>query len=152
MFGTNLPTTPPTTPFFVNGNAQVGTSGGKLGINMTPTYGLDVTGTMRVNDGTGMAALSNGVLSSTGGFFSSNGTIVNNGSATVPYKNGSFIVTVWNNSYYHTLFGVKIPGFSATMISEYRSETSMITLGYTSMTLVTLGGGTTTWSVTFFPA
>jgi len=151
MFGTNLPTTPPTTPFFVNGNAQVGTSGGKLGINMTPTYGLDVTGTMRVNDGTGMAALSNGVLSSTGGFFSSNGTIVNNGSATVPYKNGSFIVTVWNNSYYHTLFGVKIPGFSATMISEYRSETSMITLGYTSMTLVTLGGGTTTWSVTFFP-
>jgi len=151
MFGTNLPTTPPTTPFFVNGNAQVGTSGRKLGINMTPTYGLDVTGTMRVNDGTGTVALSNGVLSSTGGFFSSNGTIVNNGSATVPYKTGPFIVTVWNDGNYHTIFGVKIPGFSAVMISEYRTDTSMITLGFTSMTLVTLGGGTTTWSVTFFP-
>ena len=152
MFGTNLPTTPPTTPFFVNGNAQVGTTSGKLGINMAPTYSLDVTGTMRVNDGTGTAALSNGVLSSTGGFFSSNGTIVNNGSATVPYKTGPFIVTVWNGGNYHTLFGVKIPGYSTVMISEYRTDRSMITLGYTSMTLVTLSGGTTTWSVTFFAA
>ena len=153
MFGTNLPTTPPTTPFFVNGNAQIGTSGsGRLfGINMVPSYGLDVTGTMRVNDGTGSLSFSNGALSSTGGFFSSNGTVANNGTATIQYKTGSFIITAWNNANYHTLFGVKIPSQAAVTISETKSDLSMIILSFSSFNIITNGGGTTTWSVTFFP-
>ena len=153
MFGTNLPTTPPTTPFFVNGNAQIGTSGsGRLfGINMVPSYGLDVTGTMRVNDGTGSLSFSNGALSSTGGFFSSNGTVANNGTATIQYKTGSFIITAWNNANYHTLFGVKIPSQAAVTISETKSDASMIILSFSSFNIITNGGGTTTWSVTFFP-
>ena len=153
MFGTNLPTTPPTTPFFVNGNAQIGTSGsGRLfGINMVPSYGLDVTGTMRVNDGTGSLSFSNGALSSTGGFFSSNGTVANNGTATIQYKTGSFIITAWNNANYHTLFGVKIPSQAAVTISETKSDASMIILSFSSFNIITNDGGTTTWSVTFFP-
>jgi hypothetical protein len=153
MFGTNLPTTPPTTPFFVNGNAQIGTSGsGSLfGINMVPSYGLDVTGTMRVNDGTGSLSFSNGALSSTGGFFSSNGTVANNGTATIQYKTGSFIITAWNGANYHTLFGVKIPSQAAVTISETKSDASMIILSFSSFNIITNGGGTTTWSVTFFP-
>ena len=153
MFGTNLPTTPPTTPFFVNGNAQIGTSGsGRLfGINMVPSYGLDVTGTMRVNDGTGSLSFSNGALSSTGGFFSSNGTVANNGTATIQYKTGSFIITAWNNANYHTLFGVKIPSQAAATISETKSDASMIILSFSSFNIITNDGGTTTWSVTFFP-
>ena len=197
MFGTNLPTTPPTTPFFVNGNAQIGTSGSgrlfginmvpsygldvtgtmrvndgtstlsftggnaqigtstsKLGINMVPSYGLDVTGTMRVNDGTGSLSFSNGTLSSTGGFFSSNGTLANNQTVTVNLNTGTYIITARNqtNTYYQTIFGLKIPENSPNTIYEYHRNATLIDIGFTSFTIGLANIGTISWSVTFFPS
>jgi hypothetical protein len=156
MFGTNLPTTPPTTPFFVNGNAQIGTSGSgsRFGINMVPSYGLDVTGTMRVNDGTGSLSFSNGALSSTGGFFSSNGTLANNQTVTVNLNTGTYIITArnQNNTYYQTIFGLKIPENTPNTIYEYHRTATLIDIGFTSFTVGLANIGAISWSVTFFPS
>ncbi len=100
----NLPVFNPSVPILldVNGYARVGTSNnGRLGVNISPTYSLDVNGNMRMSDGYGTLILSNdslgisrttisGIVSPGGsspaigqatlqvsdGFFSANGTIV----------------------------------------------------------------------------
>lgn len=146
MFGTNLPTTPPTTPFFVNGNAQIGTSGsGSLfGINMVPSYGLDVTGTMRVNDGTDTLSFSNGILTSPRGIVSVKG---NSGYYTLP-RAGSFIATavMFSGGQSHTMWGVRN---TATIVGT--------PISISNTTLITVAGGTlqftgnADWSVTLFP-
>jgi hypothetical protein len=153
--GLNLSTLPtaltPNITLTVNGYSRVGgtTNNGGLGINTNPGNGftLDVNGNQRTDDGVGVLTFSNGIQSSTGGYFSSNGITGASTTTTVPFKKGMFMLSATSNTTRHGIIGVASSTTAYTVVSQ-GSNGTLITANEVNLVV---SSGTVGWTITYFP-
>lgn len=137
----------------VSGNTYIS---GNLGINAIPgDRTLDVAGNFQADDGFGVLDFSNGIVSSTQGYYSSRGTtgtLAPAGTSNIaPIKKGMLLVSAVNSATDYASYVLLATTTSNLVVVSSNELGASIAANGTNLELTSTAGGVYDWVVTYTP-
>lgn len=129
---------------------------GNIGLNTTPGLRtLDVNGNFRSTDGAGTLDFSNGITSSTQGYYSSRGTTGSlapvGTSNLAPIKKGMILVSAVKSTTDYASYVLLATTTSNLVVVSSNEAGATITASGTNLQLTSTAGGEYSWVVTYTP-